>query len=297
MIQDTMNHLLDLNGDCLYGVYDDANRVMTEFQTFNAVIIGTLFIIFSHQLLTLNRFYRPLARLVNISLILQLLAAFFYAVSYPYAEGKGNCIEIVISEMAVLVITFAEFHQIYVIANILGVGSYKFPLFGSLNNMLSYLTILTFVSSVLSFCLYGEEPTSVDHRQLLEEFWSITASGLQIYCIYLAREKFNHRDEENCTNDLEFSLMAPTDPIVGLFEKMSLCQVLISCFTLCTNYTTMNYMHRNHTSYAAVVPIITVVSRYGSVIYILDAVGNLLFYIKILIINERSKVSVELVVV
>jgi hypothetical protein len=107
----------------------------------------------------LHKFYVPLARLVNITILLQLVSAILYFSQYPYGDGKGNCTEMFIGELYTVGITFAEFHQLYLIANILGLGRHNFPVFGSLNKMLKYLTAFTVLASVGCLCYFGPGKT------------------------------------------------------------------------------------------------------------------------------------------
>jgi hypothetical protein len=144
----TVRPTVSRNAVCSYGSADVSNRVMFQYQTFNVVIIATIGIILLSQQ-NLHRFYLPLARLVNITIALQLLSGALYFSAYPYANNEGNCLEIFVGELFTVCITFAEFHQLYIIATILGLGRHRFPVFGSLSRMLQALTGFTVVASIL----------------------------------------------------------------------------------------------------------------------------------------------------
>lgn len=153
------------NGKCLYGDLDDANRVMFEYHLFNGIWVTVVGLIFITQQ-NLHKFYGPLARLVNVTIALQLLAMIAYFAQYPYSDRKGNCVEIFLGEFYTVGITFAEFHQLYVIANILGLGRHMFPVFGSLHKMLKYLTIFTVLTSV-GCATYFWTGANVVHKMLI----------------------------------------------------------------------------------------------------------------------------------
>jgi hypothetical protein len=136
------------NSRCLYGSVDVSNRLLFEYQSFNVIITATVGVILLTQQ-KLHKFYLPLARLVNITIGLQLLSGFLYFWSYPYAENEGNCTELYVGEAFTVGITFAEFHQLYVLATILGLSRHRFPLFGSLNRMLNALTMFTVFASLV----------------------------------------------------------------------------------------------------------------------------------------------------
>jgi hypothetical protein len=117
------------------------------------------------------------------------------------------------------------------------------------------------------------------HSSMMEEFWTATAAALQIYCIRLSREK-----HEKCSaQDMyESTLISPTDSDVGLFEKISFCQLIPAVFTLLNSVMNIYFG-------------ISLFGDLGSVPLMLDACGNLLFYVKVMIINERSNLTVELI--
>jgi hypothetical protein len=73
----TVRPTVSRNAVCSYGSADVSNRVMFQYQTFNVVIIATIGIILLSQQ-NLHRFYLPLARLVNITIALQLLSGALY---------------------------------------------------------------------------------------------------------------------------------------------------------------------------------------------------------------------------
>lgn len=72
------------------------------------------------------------------------------------------------------------------------------------------------------------------HGAMLEEFWTMTAAALQIYCIQLSRQR-HYRDRSNDAYEFDSTLVSPTDSDVGLYEKISFCQLIPAAITFTCN--------------------------------------------------------------
>jgi hypothetical protein len=114
----------------------------------------------------------------------------------------------------------------------------------------------------------------------MEEFWTAAGAALQIYCIKLSRKKL--RDIDTSSGMCDSALVSPTDSDIGLFEKLSFCQLIPALFTLLNSVMSIYFS-------------VSLFADLGAVPLMLDACGNLLFYVKAMIINERSNLRVEVV--
>ena len=264
---------------CVHGSSADAHEIL-EFHIFNVIIVlAVAFILFNQE--KLHQFYRPLARLVDLSIYLQLLMALLYYLGYPYTDSFGNCAEFIVGELSTIVINYAEFHQLYVIATILGLGKYNFYMFGSLTSMLNKLSLLVLVFSIGCFLFFASDTYLTRYSSMLEEIWTIINAALQIYCIRIAMSRFqqNEGDEEN------LPLISPLDSDVLIFEKLSIIQIISALFTL---YHSISMIYFKES-----LGLITLLPN-SSLYLILDSLCDLMFYLKVIIINERaSRVNME----
>jgi hypothetical protein len=187
-----------------------------------------------------------------------------YFVYYPYAELDGNCTELLINRLYYGVIMLGELHQVYFLANSLGLSRMK--LFGfTWSQMLSFMTAVIFI--VLTASLY--------FRRLLiaSNLWTFQVSCLQIYVIRQSRIRDNVNDGQ---------LISGNETSVRLFEKLSICQLLPSAFSF-VKRTASFLLH------------IALFGPLVSVPNVMDEVCVLLFYLKTLLIAENAGVTVELV--
>ena len=82
---------------CLYGSEERRNHQLKRDQAISLLLCLTIsFLLFSSEL---RRVYKPLARIVNASIIIKLLSTSFYFLYFPYNENEGNCTEIFLSRV------------------------------------------------------------------------------------------------------------------------------------------------------------------------------------------------------
>ncbi len=163
-------------------------------------------------------------------------------------------------------IMFGELHQIYLLANMLGLGHHKFTVGPemeiTLDNFLKISTICIFVSVL--FCTY------VYHSfTLVRNLWCIFVCCLQIYFIRTA------------TANKDGPTFTATVSSIRIYEKLSILQLLPA--TVC-------FAERLYALFG-----VDLIQHFDAVTLVLDVVCNLLFYLKILLIKENSDVSVEMV--
>lgn len=116
--------LVPLHG-CLYGSADRRDRVLFEYHAFSAIACVSIACILlgSNKL---QRVYLPLFYAVNSAVMLQILSSSLFFWSYPYSETEGNCAEIFVGRLHCLFVAFGELHQVYFIANVLGLQRLRF---------------------------------------------------------------------------------------------------------------------------------------------------------------------------
>ena len=72
---------------CSYGNIEMSNRIMYEYHAFNVLVVGTVAVLLLANS-NLHKFYGPLARLVDFSIVLQFLCAALYFQHHPYSENE-----------------------------------------------------------------------------------------------------------------------------------------------------------------------------------------------------------------
>ena len=204
---------------CSYGSLQYANDSMYSYHIFRVLItfaVSTIFIWDS----SLSRMYSPLAKIINISFLLQFLSAAAYLMYYPYQLTDTNCTEVFLSRLCTIVIIVGEIHQTYFLATVLGLRLYHFNFRGifslTISHMAQILTILTCISILLGLYLNKEV------FMIVESLWTILISTLQIYLIRLSRNLINNLRED--------SIISPNGSTVLIFENLSLLQVIPSLF-------------------------------------------------------------------
>lgn len=255
---------------CNYGLAEDT--------VFEIHLIGLLLTIPVAGLLLWNshlrRFYTPLARIVNASIIVTFVSSFIFFWYWNYAtdDSDGNCQEIFLSRVGTICIMFGELHQIYVVAYSLGLGSMKINLSSTSTCSLgSLLTCVTFTAAAtILFCYFFIR----DVLMVIELAWTVYVSAAQLYIIRIARStKEGLRD---------VAVVSVSDSSISIFEKLSVIQLILA--GMCLAY-------RLGTDLLGA-------SLFGNVelsLNILDQVCTLLFYLKTLLIKERTNVSISVV--
>jgi hypothetical protein len=250
---------------CLYGSQDRRDRVLFEFHAFSIIVTVSLcFLLLGSE--KLRRIYKPLFIVVNIALLLQVLSDVLFFSSYPYSETQGNCSEVFVGKLNILLIMFGESHQLYFIANVLGLSRFRFSGGSnysiSLESFLQLSTVLAGVSIFISVFVKGI--FMINHL-----LWALFIVILQLYFIHHAR--FGPRTDAVIDANID---------AVRIFEMISWLQIIPTCIALVDRILELNGLN-----------------YYGSldgVMLILESLGVYLFYIKILVLQEKaSTVSVE----
>ena len=245
---------------CLYGSEERRNHSMKRDQAVALLMSLTLvFLLFNGKL---RKLYAPLAVLVNVSIIVRLVQCITYFAYYPYEENEGNCTEIFLSRIYSGVIMLGELHQVYFLANFLGLGKFSFT-FATLPQLLNVMTVIIMMTIVGSLYL----------RKLLiiRNLWTFVLACMQIYFIKKSRVQ----------TVLDNKLISGSASCVKLFEKFSICQLLPSAFCLVKRLLS-----------------VFGISLFGNLISVpntMDEMCVLLFYLKVLIIQENADVSIEVI--
>jgi hypothetical protein len=212
----------------------------------------------------LRRFYTPLARLVNMSIILNMLCAVLFYMYYPYEQGRGNCAEILGNRINTIAVIFAELHQVFVIAMSLGLGDTKISILSfpklRLVTTLNIAFAMMFVAVMASFILANH--MTLD---LVEDNCTLVVSLFQMYIIKLARKNgFNSE-----------AVVPASDNAVAIFEQLTIAQVIATLF--CVVYRVGNDIMG-----------IPLLGDINAVLLNIDTFCTFLFYAKALIIKEKT---------
>jgi hypothetical protein len=205
-----------------------------------------------------------------LSIISGLL--FFWYWNYAVSDNDGNCEEIFLSRITTICIMFGELHQLYVLAYSLGLGGIKVALTRTLLCSLEMvLTISTFavaITVLLSYFFFRNVLMSIEHA------WTAYISLAQLYIISKAR--FG-RDTLRDT-----AVVAVTDSSVSIFEKLSVTQLVLSGIALAYRIGTDILGAR-------------LIGSIELTLNVLDMVCTLIFYLKTLLIKERTNVNLSVV--
>ncbi len=253
---------------CYYGAN---NRDLLHEHLFSVLLLlpVTYLLLYNKSLRLL---YLPLARLVNVALILRYICVFLFLSGFPYYLGSSNCYEIVLSRVNTMVEMFAELHQIYFIAYAIGVGNIYFAIVKMhLTQVLKLSVLLTVVVLLLSFVLFRNSLT------LVEDVCTVFVSAMQIYIIRCAE---NLRYDE-----LDNFVVHAKESSVSTFKNLSIIQLFLS--SVCLAYKIVTLLDR---------------STIGSDWDLSALIGNVdffctyLFFLKVILIKEKAKnVAVEIV--
>lgn len=254
---------------CKYGNYERANKIHFYYHSFSLIMALSVasMLLFNSSL---KRFYAPLAKISNAAICFQVLSDLLYFYHYPYGENEGNCGEALADRLYVGTIMFGELHQIYLLANMLNMGTVKLSIFGftpTFDRVLNWL----FLSIVASFIF----STVVFHMfTVVRNLWCVIVCVIQLYIISLWNKDKATREDR--TDALQY--IATT---VRVYEKLSILQFLPAM--LC-------FAERSLYIYG-----IDLIPHFGAVTLILDVMCNFLFYLKVLLIKESSDVKVEVI--
>lgn len=253
---------------CLYGDADRRDRILFEFHAFSIITVSSLVLILFNSS-KLRRIYLPLYYVVNSALALQLISDLLYFFHYPYSDSKGNCPEVFIQGLYVIFIAFGELHQVYFIANVLGLNNFRFS-FGSLSFSLeTFLRMATISAAVSIFVsVFVQRFFMMAH-----DIWALIIVFLQIYFIRYARKlKVDAPDAE--------SLIDANNDAVTMVETISWLQVIPLCVALADRVLEFDG--------------IFLLPSLDGVMLIVEFLGTYLFYIKMMILQEKANMlSVE----
>ena len=253
---------------CKYGIDDDEVFEIHLFVLMLTLPIAVLLLYNSN----LRRFYTPLARVVNASIILTFMSVFVFFYLWNYAkDGEGSCLEIFLSRLVTIFIMIGEFHQIYVIAFSLGLGSIKISILSTsynLESVLNLATLLVALSVMLSYFFLRDALLSIEHG------WTVYVSFLQLYIINTARS------ERETLRDI--AVVSANDSSVTIFEKFTIIQLMLASFCL---------FYRISTDILG----FKFLGKIELTLVQLDEICTFLFYIKTLLIKERTNVNVSVV--
>ena len=251
---------------CLYGSQDRRDRVLFEFHAFSIIVgVSICFLLLGSE--KLQRIYKPLASVVNIALILQIASDILFFMYYPYSETVGNCSEVFVGKLQILAVMFGELHQVYFVANVLGLSRFRFQITRSssisLEGFLQLATICIGYSLLASRVI--KRLFMIDHL-----VWILFVVTLQLYFINYAR-LHAPRDQ---------ALIDANNDAVNIFQRISWLQIIPTCVALTDRILELNGLN-----------------YYGSldgVMLILESLSIYLFYIKILVLEEKgNSVNVE----
>lgn len=254
---------------CLYGDEVRRNHSIKRGQAVGLVLCITvsLMLLYNAQL---RRLYVPLAKLVNASLFMRFTGCVAYFLYYPYGENDGNCTELVISRLYAGVIMLGELHQVYLLANFLGLGRFKLRIPMIPTASFSLTACLNALSAAILLTMLA----SLRYRKLLmiRNLWSFIVSCIQLYFI---------RHSLLPTITTEAQLVTGTDKSVKVFEKLCVCQLIPSAFAFAKRFSRLYGVN--------------IFGDTEGVPPILDELCVLLFYMKVVVISENAEVSVEIV--
>jgi hypothetical protein len=109
---------------------------------------------------------------------------------------------------------------------------------------------------------------------IVRNIWTISIAFSQIYTIDLAR-----KDESNLSND---RLISPSDSVITFYEKLSILQILPSCFSI---------LRRVLALYGVV--LFPIQGNLDGVTLEIDEVCYFLFLLKSLLIKENANLKIE----
>ena len=277
--------------DVAHCAYDQPNQLLFDYHVFSTLTLLPVAALLLYNTY-LRRLYLPLARLVNAALLFRMISALLFFLYYPYHSGISNCPEIVLSKVTTMTEMFAELHQVYFIGVILGIKNFKacmsrhFSL--SLVHILKIAFLLMAVAIGVSFFFFSGSLSFV------EDLCTAFVSLCQIYVIKLAT---NARDDH-----LENSVVSVQDTSISVFKSLSFIQLFLSlccvCFRMALSLAPALNERPNQMIKEAVdtdTSFVSSVRNAASVMLAVDFFCTYLFYIKVILVREKSKnVTVEI---
>ena len=251
---------------CSYGSEQRGNQVVKSDQIISLILTLTFAsLLYNRQL---RRLYLPLARLVNVSIILKIISTSFYFAYYPYGPDDGNCTEIFLSRCYNGIIMLAELHQVYLIAHLLGLGKISFRFCGKYLSLTTFLNIMT--TAIIITIL-----VSMWIRKLLRirGLWTFGIACLQLYIIRQSRLP-------NVINDQ--GSISGNSSSVKLYERMSYHQLFPAA---------VSFIKRFLETFFGLL----LLGPNPSISNLMDEICVIFFDLKILVIIENADVTIETV--
>jgi hypothetical protein len=195
---------------------------------------------------------------------------------YPYDPSSvlypGNCIEIILSRVSLAGVMLGELHQLYLLANVLGVDDRKLKLCYmvkpiKLEMLLRYISYLMIISTTGSI-FYRK-------TRFLSNLWYPLTSVLQIYIINLSITDVTTGQQ----------LISGLEPSVTLYKKIASLQILPAIISFL--YRCLPILLPKSTELRLFLGSIEVIFSH------LDLICDFLSFLKILVIAENSDVKVE----
>lgn len=255
---------------CYYGDNNRVNVVVYQYQVLTFVTtLGIMPVLFCNT--QLRRFYKPLAQIVDLTLLLHVIGPIVFLSQHPFPENHHSCAEILIGQFRTAFVMFGELHQVYFLSKILGVRNPHFDVCGKRIPLQTALVTITFFTLVI-FC--GSVFLYRQMFLIFRSLWTVLIALLQIKYIRLRR--YSPADDGG-------SLISPNDTSVVLFEKLCVLQIPPAMFCFFRRLLA-TYFHVKF-NYAKLEP----------VTYALDCFCTILFYLKALLIKENAAVQIEYV--
>lgn len=260
-----MNQLLD----CSFPSRNGWSKSVFDYHAFSLVVtLPIAYFLLSD--VKLERFYYPLAVTTKASVILGIVDSLFYISYLPHGfESMGaieNCGEIVLGRILVVATLFGEMHLVYFLSKALGQSRPTVSIFRRWSLTLSQaLTLLFFVALATGVvCIFYRSSFGS-----LRNFYTLALVLLQYQQISTAKARPNH-DE---------GLIRPNDATVAMYEKLVVLQAFMSVVCI-TERVVRLFVVRDG------------MDVYNTVRLVLDSTVVLLFYLKVLLVQERANVEV-----
>jgi hypothetical protein len=220
----------------------------------------------------LEKFYYPLALSAKASVLLQLAESIVYIsvlpTNFQEIDAVSNCGEIVLSRLHAICTLFGEMHFVYFISKALGLGGQVISVGRGTSLNLSQALTLTLLASIVTVvaCIFYRRTYG-----LVRNIWCVALALLQHQQVRTAKAKQNNDD----------CLIRPSDPTVAIFEKLTMMQVFLSSVSLLQRCV-----------YRPLYP--EGMAVYNNARLVLDYAMVLLFYLKVILVQEKANVEVLL---
>ena len=250
---------------CPIGNDDYQNRVLYEFHAFSIITVISLSTLFFFNN-TLRKIYLPLHRVVNAALLLQLIGDCIYFYYFPYPSMNGNCADIIVNRVCIMLIMFGEMHQLYFMAKVLGLSRFKLKWIGtvtmsSLESMLRIMTLLGVVTIFSS--LFIKRLFMMTH-----DIWALLIISSQLVIINSARSNKNENER------VDEAIIDSNNEAVRIFEILTWLQLLPLLVAFLDRVL-------EYDGIFILVPL-------DGVMLILEFLSIYLFYIKVLLLREKG---------